>query len=275
MRVSDSMRGIYLVCLVLAATAAAAGFELKPATLSAYDRYVALTEARLAAERTGAAPFLWIDRQPAAERERLMGRLKRGDVVLAPLETRDGSARVPIEGGLVHHWLGTVLVPGASLDRLVAFVQDYDRYPQTFDPLIARARVLEHEGDRYVVAMRTSVKKVISVVMDADYTITYHRLGPTRLWTTNVASNLFQVHAPGTPAERREPGDAASGYLWRFRMYCGFEQRPEGSIEQCESVTLTRTIPFAVGWLVRPFVTGIPRDTIEFTLGRVRAALAQ
>jgi hypothetical protein len=90
-----------------------------------------------------------------------------------------------------------------------------------------------------------------------------------------VATNLYQVHNAGEPNERREPGDAASGYLWRFRIYCVFEEREEGSLEQCESVTLTRPIPFALGWIVRPFVTGIPRDTIEFTLGRVRAGLVK
>ncbi len=158
---------------------------------------------------------------------------------------------------------------------MVDFVQDYDRYPQVFGPMIQRSHVLQHTGDRYVVAMRTSVKKVVTVVMDGDYTIDYHRIGPNRVWTTNVVTNLHQVHDPGTPSERREAGDAASGYLWRFRMYCAFDQGPEGSIEQCESVTLTRSIPFGVGWLVKPFVTGIPRETLEFTLGKVRAGVVK
>jgi hypothetical protein len=250
-------------------------FELRPNTVAAYDRYVAATEARLAAERSGASPFLWIDRQPAAEKARLMARLASGEVVVDALESRDGGKRIDVPDGLIHHWIGTVSMPGVRLDRLVGFVQDYDRYPQIFNPMIPRTRVLQRTDDRFVVAMRTSVKKVITVVMDGDYTIDYHRLGPTRLWTTNVVSNLYQVHDPGTPTERREAGDAASGYLWRFRMYCAFEERDSVSLEQCESVTLTRPIPFGIGWIVRPFVTAIPRDTITFTLGQVRSALVK
>lgn len=259
--------------LILSASTVVFARQLTPRTRAAYDEYVRLTEARLATERSGVAPFLWIDRQPPAERDRLLARLRRGEVVVDRLETRQAGRSIDVPDGLIHHWVGTVLLPNVSVDRLLAFVQDYDRYPQTFGPMIVRSRVIEHEGDRFVVAMRTSVRKVITVVMDADYTITYHRLGATRHWTTNVASNLQQVHEAGTSAERREPGDQASGYLWRFRMYCGFETRPEGSVEQCESVTLTRGIPFGVGWIVRPFVTGIPRDTIAFTLGQVRTAL--
>jgi hypothetical protein len=247
--------------------------ELKPATLAAYDRYVTLTERRIAEENDGARPFLWIDQQSAQARDALMRRLRNGEVVVERLQTRDNGKPIPISSGLIHHWVGTVLLPNVPVDRAVAFVQDYDRYPTLFDPIMPRVRVLEHDGDRYVVAMRTSFTKVVTIVMDGDYIITYHRLTASRVWTTNVATNLFQVHDAGTPNERREPGDAASGYLWRYSMYCKFEQRAEGSLDQCESVTLTRDVPFAIAWLVRPFVTGIPRDAMTFTLGRVRAAL--
>jgi hypothetical protein len=262
-----------LVCVLVLAATSTAMAELKPRTLAGYERYVAATESRLAAEREGKAPFLWIDQQPAAEQARLLTRLRRGEVVLAKLETRDRGAAIRIEDGLVHHWVGTVFMPGVSLDRLRGFLQDYDRYASVFAPLIPRARLLSRDGERFVVAMRTSVKKVITVVMDADYTVDYHPLGTDRMWTTNIATNIHQVHNPGAASERREPGDTAAGYLWRFRMYCAFEARDGGSLEQCESVTLTRPVPVALGWLVRPFVTGIPRDTIEFTLGRVRASL--
>ncbi len=257
------------------ATAVLAARELKPATLAAYDRYVALTEQRIAQENAGTRPFLWIDQQPASSRAALMARLRKGEVVIDRLETRDQVKPIDVDGGLIHHWVGTVLLPNVTVDRAVAFVQDYDRYPQLFNPIMPRVHVLDHTGDRYVVAMRTAFTKVVTVVMDADYVVTYSRLSPSRVWTTNIATNLFQVHDAGTSNERREPGDAASGYLWRYSMYCKFEQRAEDSLDQCESVTLTRDVPFAIAWLVRPFVTGIPRDAMSFTLGRVRAALIQ
>lgn len=245
------------------------------ATLAAYDRYVALTDQRLAAERAGTSPFLWLDRQPAAARDALLARLRRGEVVVEPLETRDEGRPISVPNGLIHHWVGTVLIPGVSADRVVSFVQDYDRYSQVFAPMIQQARVLRHDGDVYTVFMRTYVKKVITVVMDADYVVTYHRPSPTRAWTTNVATHLFQVDGAGTPGEHRVPGDDASGYLWRFTMACAIDARADGVFEQCESITLTRDVPFGVGWIVKPFVTGIPRETIAFTLGQVRASLAK
>jgi hypothetical protein len=269
---------VLAVSVTMVAATALPVFDLRPQTLAAYERYVALTEARVARERAGAAPFLWIDAQPPATQAAAMARLRRGEVVVAPLETKDNGRTLDVPDGLVHHWVGTVLVPEMSAARLVAFVQNYDRYPEIFAPMIQRARVLERSDVdprtvRYEVSMRTNVKKVITVVMDGTYAIDYYQLSPSRIATTNVATDLFQVHDAGSPAERREAGDEASGYLWRFRMYCAFDERPEGSVEQCESISLTRPIPFGLAWIVKPFVTGIPRETLEFTLGQVRAAL--
>ena len=103
----------------------------------------------------------------------------------------------------------------------------------------------------------------------------YHRVSPTRAWTTNVATNIFQVEDAGLKTERREPADQTSGLLWRFWMACAFEQRNEGSLEQCESISLTRTIPFGIAWFVKPFVTGVPREFLTFTAVRVRANVAR
>ena len=57
---------------------------------------------------------------------------------------------------MIHHWIGTVLLPGVSLEKARAFVQNYERYPSLFGPMIQRAKVLNRTGDQFVVQMRTS-----------------------------------------------------------------------------------------------------------------------
>jgi hypothetical protein len=260
------------ISCVLAAPVLSA-FELRPATLAAFERYVRVTEARMTAEVEGRSPFLWIDRQPAGVRAALVERLTRGEVVSERLETRDGTTKIEASHGLIHHWIGTVLLPGVTIDRARAFVEDYERYPALFGPAVVRARILKRAPDRFDVAMRTSMKKVITVVVDADYAVQYRRLGPSRLYTRSVATNLFDVDAAGEPGERRTPVEQGRGFLWRLNTYCWFEERPEGTYEQCESISLTSNIPWYAVW-IKPFVTGIPRETLEFTLGRVRSGVA-
>src|SRR6185369_1306897 len=104
---------------VLALGAAPSAADRKPGTLAAFERYVTLTEARMAGEMSGASPFLWIDRQ-ADGRPTLLGKLKRGEVVSARLQTRDGKAEIEVPDGLIHHWVGTVLLPGTTIDRVMA-----------------------------------------------------------------------------------------------------------------------------------------------------------
>jgi hypothetical protein len=247
--------------------------ELHPATVAAFDRYVELTEARMAAEIAGTVPFLWVDRQPEPVRHHAMVELEAGRVVVERLETRDGRQAVPVPDGLVHHWIGTVFLPGVRLERALGFVRNYEGYPTAFGPMIQSARVRSATEDHVDVTIRTSTRQVVTVVVEADYAVDYRAAGPGRVWTKSIASHIQEIDAPGTPTERVRPPADDHGYLWRLNTYCAFEARPDGTYEQCESISLSRGVPFGFGWLVGPLVEGVPRETLEFTLGHVRAAL--
>ncbi len=272
---SVQTRCLSLTLLIASVSVTLAAFQLQPATLKAFDRYVQLTEERIAAETSGGSPFLWIDRQAGTTRSKSLARLEAGEIVSERLETRDGRAEIEIPDGLAHHWVGMVLMRQAKLDRVIAFVQDYARYPQVFAPLIQRSKILSQTPDRYVVQMRTSTKKVITVVIDADYTVEYRKLGEAAVFTKSTISNVYEVESAGTPQEKRTPADQATGFLWRMNTYCSFAERPEGTYEQCESVSLTRDVPFGLGVIVRPFISGIPRETLDFTLSKVRAGVTR
>jgi|SRR6185503_329238 len=268
------MRSSLLIAPVLAAAALAVP-ELAPATLKAYDRYVAITETRIQAERSGAAPLFWIDRQPDRAKISVWQKIRAGEVVVEALETKENGRTIDVPSGRVHHWVATMLLQGVTVDRVLAIVRDYDRYPQVFAPLMTRARAIERHENRDVVALRTSIQKLISVVMDGDYVMEYSRLSQTRAVTTTIATNLQQVLNDGRPDERRVPTDRTDGYLWRYRMYCSIEQRPEGVLDQCESLTLTRTVPGLVSWLIGGTVAAIPRDSLTLMLTGTRKTLGK
>ena len=155
--------------------------------------------------------------------------------------------------------------------KTMAFVQDYDKYTQHFSPMIQRSRLVSRNGNRFVATLRTTSSKLgVTVVLDGDYTIDYRTIDPQRTFTKSVAANFHEVSSAGTTAEQRHPADQRDAFLWRLNTYCSFEQRPEGVYEQCESISLTRSIPWVVRFIVRPLVTGIPRETLEATLGAVR-----
>lgn len=257
---------------ILAASPDVLAVDLKPKTIAAFDRYVKLTEDRIATELDGTKPFLWVDRQPAAAKADAMARLKRGEVVSARLETWEKGKKITADDAMIHHWIGSVLLPGVSLAKARTVVERYDHYPRLLEPMVQRAKIIEHVGPDYVVQMRTTMSKMmVTVVIDADYRIVYKTINPSKLYTKSVAVNVFEVQSASTASERRVEGDKSGGYLWRLNTYCSFEELlPAGTVEQCESISLTRDAPFGTGWLVNRFVNSIPRETLAFTLGRVR-----
>ena len=244
--------------------------ELQPRTIAAFDHYVQLSEATMNA----GAPFLWIDRLPASQRDLRRDELRQGSVLIEGVTTTDGGKEISIPDGLVHHWIGLVFVPGATVDSAVALLQDFDRHAEIYKPAVARSRLLARNGDTFRVYLRFFQKKVITVVVNSEHEARFSRDGRDRARSRIYSTRIAEVENPDTPREREKPVGQDGGYLWRLYTYWRFLERDGGTYVQCESITLTRDIPVGFGWLIRPFVTSIPRESLEFTLTTTRRTLA-
>src|SRR5688500_15645728 len=85
----------------LAVATALPALDLKPETLAAFERYVRVTEARMADETAGKSALLWMDRQPESRKQQVRQQLQRGEVVVEKLETREGGRRIEAGDGLI------------------------------------------------------------------------------------------------------------------------------------------------------------------------------
>ncbi len=264
-----------LVCLTITLTAPVVAAELDPSTIAAFDRYVRLTTARMAAEVEPGAAFLRLDGQPEKLRQDRLDKLKRGQVVIDKLETRDGSKSIDVPNGLIHHWIGVAFIPGATVDRAVALLQDYDHHAEIFSPAVAASTLLSREGDTFRVRLRFFMKQVISVTMNTENEARFFRPAADRAYSQITSTRIAEVEHPGTPREAEKPVGRDSGFMWRLNTYWRFLQRDGGTYIQCESITLSRDIPYGLGWIVGPFVTSIPRESLTFTLARLRSELTQ
>jgi len=264
------------VSAVLVTLAAATGHaaELQARTLEAFERYVAATEARMAGERAGDSPFLWIDRQSESDRADAADRLLAGGVVIERLETRDDAGKsIKIPKGMVHHWVGTVRIPDVTLETTLALVQDYERYADVYTPNVRRSALLDRDGDRFRSSLQLYIKKVVSVVLNTEYDVEFQRLDAQRAWVPSYATRIVELADPDTPEEREKPIGNDRGFLWRLNTYCSFEQRESDTYMQCESVSLSRGIPFMLGALIKRFMTAMPRETLTFALEAARRHL--
>ena len=266
--------------LVQAIAAFAGGAEPEPAplradTLAAFDRYVKLTEMRNANELERGTNLLWIDELPRPEREAAYAALKRGEVKMEKMETLDGGKHIACPGGIIHHWAGLVFIPGVRLDDVLGMLKDYDKHSVYYAPDVERSKIESRNGDHFRVFLRFRRHKVITVVLDTEHDIEYFRDGPARAHSRSSAVRIAEVENPGKPDEREKPPGQDGGFLWRMETWWRMEERHGGVYVQSEVVSLTRDIPVVLRWMVEPFVTSIPRETLTATLVATRKAVEE
>jgi hypothetical protein len=217
--------------------------------------------------------FLWVDGLPASQQRAVLEALRRGELVIDRLTTRQSGKEIDIPDGMVHHWIGVVFVPGATVDKALALLQDYDHHAQIYAPAVAASKLLSRNGNNFRVYLRFLMKKVITVVVNTENDARFTRDAPNRASSRIYSTRIAEVDAPDTPSEREKPVGNDGGYLWRLYSYWRVLERDGGTYVQCESISLTRDIPLGFAWLVRPFVTSIPRESLEFTLTTTRNVL--
>ena len=264
-----------LLAAVLLPLAPANGVELKLRTTEAFNRYVQLTEKRIESQEANKDTFLWLDALPPQRRTSALADLRAGKVVIERLETLDNGKRVEIPGGMIHHWIGTMFIPGATLAQTLALEQDYDHHQEYFRPDVVRSKILQHKGNDFLVLLRFHKKKIITSVLDTDHEVHYSMIDSTHALSRSHTTRVQEVENAGETDERLEPEGHDRGLLWRMNTYWRFEEKDGGTYVESQSISLTRDIPTGLGWLVGPFVHSIPRESLTFTLGTTRSAVLQ
>jgi hypothetical protein len=263
----------FAACLALPLPVHAA--ELQRQTAQAYDRYIELTAAQVTAELAQSGPYLWVERLPPEQRAPDEEQLRNGQVVIERLDTLDSGKTIPVPGGIIHHWIGTVFVPGATLGETLAFMQDYDHKTEYFKPDIVRSKILRHDGDDYFVLLRFYNKKIITTVIDTDQEIHYHVVDSTHAYSRSRTTRVQEVENAGRSDEKLAAEGHDRGFMWRMNTYWRFEEKNGGTYVECQAISLTRDIPTGLGWMVGSFVTSVPRESLTFTLTTARTALLQ
>ena len=261
-----------LLLVSFAASPLSAG-GLQPAASAAFDRYAELTQRQFQSQLSAAGPFLWVDSLPQSKRDAAYADLRAGKVVIEKIETLDNSKPIAVPGGMIHHWIGTVFIPGATLAQTLSLMQDYNHHAEYFSPDVVRSKILSHSGADYSVLLRFKNKKIITVVLDTDHAIHYQSINATRAASWSHTTRVQQVENYGSADEKLDPPGQDGGFLWRMNTYWKFEEKDGGTYVESQSVSLTRDIPVGLGWMIGSFVESVPRESLAFTLSAARSAV--
>jgi hypothetical protein len=257
-----SLQTFTAVLAVSGVVSAAALAGPGPSAVLGWDRYVAATEARIGVELQGSVNFLSMDVRDPVRAYEIRQQLKKGDIYIE--KTGNSSVEDRIDGGLIHHWLGAVFIPNTTLDNVLHWIQNYDDHRLRFKE-VERSQLNNRSNDTFEVYLRLVRTKIITVRYDTYHTAVYRRHDAKHASSRSVATRIVEVSD--------EPGKD-SGFLWRLNSYWRFSEEDNGVFVECESLSLSRSIPFGLAWLVGRYVDSVPRESLEATFVSIRQGLA-
>jgi hypothetical protein len=236
----------------------------KISDLEKYEQYYHALRREVQSE-VESAEFLGFRRLPQSQRAAFEARLKDGVVLIEQIEAKK-RPNGKLDAALIHHWRGTVLIPRTSLSKIIAFAQNYDQHSKFFKEDVIESRLLSRKGNFFRVFYKLRRKKVITVYYNTEYDGTYRLVTPTRQWSENRATKIAELEDVGEPTKKEKPRGQDHGFLWKLDSFFKYDQFGDGVIIECTSLSLSRDIPFGLGFMIGKFVQSIPRESLERTL---------
>lgn len=258
--------GLSICCLLFNSSLAVTPLtvELKSNTLAAFDRYSDQRNAQINNELQNRSKFFWIDYLPEAQRQKAYADMHAGRIVI------DKGKRSDIPEGLIHHWTGAVFIPGVSLQQTLTFIQDYNHHSSHYRPDVIISKLLARNGNNFKIQLRFLKEKAITVVLDTEHDVTFKNIDAKHAASSAHTTRISEIENAGQPSERMLPPGTGWGFLWKLNTYWRFAERDGGTYVQCETISLTRDIPFGLGWAVGRFVNSVPQESLAFMLTRTR-----
>jgi hypothetical protein len=176
---------------------------------------------------------------------------------------------------LIHDWIGAALIPGTTVEDTLRLIQDYDHHKTIYKPEVIDSKLRSRKGNDFQVYLRLLKKKIITVVLDTDHDVHYRALDRTRWICYSRTTRIAEVENAGSAKEIVLPPDTGHGFLWRLYSYWRFEERERDVYVECRAISLTRDVPYGMGWMIEPVIQKLPKESLIRTLEATRQALAR
>jgi hypothetical protein len=249
--------------MILSGASGAIAAELHPETLTAWSNYVKTTEARILNERSSTQGFLSLDFQTAPKAAHDRQALRSGNILVEKVATGGSIKEIP--EGRVHHWRGVVYIPGATLDSVLFRVENPNAENVKQEDVMD-SRVLQKEPGQLRLFLKLQRSKIVTVVYNTEHLIHYGKNSDSKAWSSSVATKIAELDK----GEREKPEGRDSGFLWKLNSYWRYEQVDGGVIVECESMTLSRSIPPVLSWMINPIIDSVARESMQRTLQSFR-----
>ena len=243
-------------------------------TIQAWSDYVLLTEGRIEEELYSGDGFLALAFQSPTQARAERAAVLSGRLLVRKMKTTPPDGKnIKVPGGMIHHWRGVVFIPGATLDRVLAAVQNPDVEEHAQEDVL-EARVLKRDRDSLRLFLKLVRSKFVTVTYNTEHLVIYRRHAAGQASSRTIATKIAELTDAGTPNEREKLPGRDHGFLWRLNSYWRYQEVEGGVLVECESLTLSRSIPALVSLFVRPIVEGVAKESMNRTLRSMRERLS-
>jgi len=239
--------------------------QLRPQTLHAFEAYTQQAEEEMERTLHQSRAFLWCAADSARAQQ-----VDHGHIVA---DNWSGHVPVKVSYGLIHDWIGTAFIPRCKVADAITLVQDYNNHKVIYQPEVMDSVLINRHGNDFTIYLRLLKTKVITVVLDTDHDVHYLSLDRRRWFCRSHTTRIAEVENAGGPQEVILPPDTGHGFLWRLYSYWRFQQNRGGVYIECRAISLTRDVPFGLGWLIEPIIQNLPKESLINTLEATRRAL--
>jgi len=262
------LSGFIVVCFI--ATVSAEASDLRPDTVKAWNDYIASREKQISTELNSSKGFFAMDfqnqQEAAAERRTVLA----GDVSIKRAPHAGGKSDFQIPGGTIHHWRGAVFIPDVAFD----FFMHRIRHPELETEMqedVLESRILERTSpDQYRLFLKLKRTQIITVIYNTEHLVRYRRHGDDKYSGVSISAKIAEVEQLKNGAEREKAAGEDRGFLWRMNSYWRYQKVHGGVLVECETITLSRSVPFLVEALARQVINNIAGESMERTLRELR-----
>lgn len=239
--------------------------KLSPKTSEAFNAYVCRAELEMDETEKGNSSFLWSDLNADRTRD-----VRSGKNVA---EFWSGRCPLDVPNGLIHDWIAAAFISDSTVQDVLAVIQDYDNHKNIYKPEVIDSRLITRTGNDFQIYLRLLKKKIVTVILDTDHDAHYRRVDQRRWACCSHSTRIAEVENAGRSDERILEAETGYGFLWRLYSYWRFEERDAGVVVECRALSLTRDVPFGLGWAIEPIIQKLPKESLMKTLEATREAL--
>jgi hypothetical protein len=251
-------------------SAPASAAELHPETIKAWHTCVDKIERRIRSELSSQKGFLALDFQDSADAVQERTEVLAGKIPIEKIANNDEEQKhIDVPDGMIHHWRGSVFIPGVPLDFVFSRIKNPNHEDMKQDDVMD-SRVLERAPGQLKLYLKLQRSKIVTVVYNTEHLVKYSQYGPDKASSSSTATKIAEVERLAGNTERERPEGQDKGFLWRMNSYWRYQQVSGGVIVECESITLSRSIPSIFELMVRPIINKIARESMQRTLESMR-----